>query len=139
FFFFSSRRRHTRFSRDWSSDVCSSDLNYNFLGKKKIAYIISAIAVVLSIVSLSTKGLNPGVDFVGGRSYQVKFDRPVDANEVKEKLEGVFGSAEAKTFGTSDQLRITTKYKVTEESTEVDNEINQMLYHNLKEYLPADL
>lgn len=113
--------------------------NYNFLGKKKIAYIISAIAVVLSIVSLSTKGLNPGVDFVGGRSYQVKFDRPVDANEVKEKLEGVFGSAEAKTFGTSDQLRITTKYKVTEESTEVDNEINQMLYDNLKEYLPADL
>lgn len=113
--------------------------NYNFLGKKKIAYIISVIAVVLSIVSLSTKGLNPGVDFVGGRSYQVKFDRPVDANEVKEKLEGVFGSAEAKTFGTSDQLRITTKYKVTEESTEVDNEINQMLYDNLKEYLPADL
>src|SRR5690554_1363060 len=112
---------------------------YNFLGKKKIAYIISVIAVVLSIVSLSTKGLNPGVDFVGGRSYQVKFDRPVDANEVKEKLEGVFGSAEAKTFGTSDQLRITTKYKVTEESTEVDNEINQMLYDNLKEYLPADL
>lgn len=113
--------------------------NYNFLGKKKMAYIISVIAVVLSIVSLSTKGLNPGVDFVGGRSYQVKFDRPVDANEVKEKLEGVFGSAEAKTFGTSDQLRITTKYKVTEESTEVDNEINQMLYDNLKEYLPADL
>ncbi len=113
--------------------------NYNFLSKKKIAYVISAIAVVLSIVSLSTKGLNPGVDFVGGRSFQVKFDRPVDANEVKEKLEVAFGSAEAKTFGTSDQLRITTKYKVTEESTEVDNEINHMLYDNLKEYLPSDL
>src|SRR5690606_3557449 len=64
--------------------------NYNFLGKKKIAYVISAIAVVLSIVSLSTKGLNPGVDFVGGRSFQVKFDRPVDANEVKERLEVAF-------------------------------------------------
>jgi SecD/SecF fusion protein len=113
--------------------------NYNFLGKKKMAYIISAIAVVLSIVSLSTKGLNPGVDFVGGRSFQVKFDRPVDANEVKEKLEVAFGSAEAKTFGTSDQLRITTKYKVTEESTEVDNEINKMLYDNLQEYLPSSL
>src|SRR5690554_6925323 len=124
----------TSFTEKWFGGT-----NYNFLGKKKIAYIISVIAVVLSIVSLSTKGLNPGVDFVGGRSYQVKFDRPVDANEVKEKLEKVFGSAEAKTFGTSDQLRITTKYKVTEESTEVDNEINQMLYDNLKEYLPADL
>lgn len=113
--------------------------NYNFLGKKKVAYIISILAVIISIVSLSTKGLNPGIDFVGGRSFQVKFDRPVDANEVKEKLEVAFGSAEAKTFGTSDQLRITTKYKVEEESTEVDNEINQMLYDNLKEYLPETL
>src|SRR5690606_21086270 len=101
--------------------------------------LISALAVIISIVSLSTKGLNPGVDFVGGRSFQVKFDRPVDANEVKEKLEVAFGSAEAKTFGTSDQLRITTKYKEEEESTEVYNEINQMIYDNLKEYLPETL
>ncbi|MFA7445620.1 MAG: protein translocase subunit SecDF [Flavobacteriaceae bacterium] len=113
--------------------------NYNFLGKKKLAYIISAIAVLASIATLSTKGLNPGVDFVGGRTYQVKFDKPVDANEIKDKLHLVFGSAEAKTFGSADQLRITTKYKVEEESTEVDNEINQMLYDNLKEYLPTDL
>lgn len=113
--------------------------NYNFLGTKKMAYIISGIAVLISVVALSTKGLNPGVDFVGGRTFQVKFEQPVDANEVKDKLHEVFGSAEAKTFGSSDQLRITTKYKVEEESTEVDNEINQMLYDNLKEYLPASL
>lgn len=113
--------------------------NFNFLGKKKLAYIISGIAVLISIVALSTKGLNPGVDFVGGRTYQVKFDKPVDANEIKDKLHTAFGSAEAKTFGSSDQLRITTKYKVEEESTEVDNEINQMLFDNLKEYLPSTL
>ncbi|HLW42794.1 MAG TPA: protein translocase subunit SecDF [Flavobacterium sp.] len=112
---------------------------FNFLRTKKMAYIISGIAVLISVAALSTKGLNPGVDFVGGRTYQVKFDQPVDANEVKEKLHGVFGSAEAKTFGSADQLRITTKYKVEEESTDVDNEINQMLYENLKEYLPATL
>src|SRR5690606_12847026 len=58
--------------------------NYNFLGKKKLAYIISAIAVLASIATLSTKGLNPGVDFVGGRTFQVKFDKPVDANEIKD-------------------------------------------------------
>lgn len=112
---------------------------FNFLGTKKMAYIISGLAVLIAIAALSTKGLNPGVDFVGGRSYQVKFDQPVDANEIKEKLHGVFGSAEAKTFGSADQLRITTKYKVEEESTEVDNEVNKMLYDNLKEYLPATL
>lgn len=112
---------------------------FNFLGTKKMAYMISGLAVLIAIAALSTKGLNPGVDFVGGRSYQVKFDQPVDANEVKEKLHGVFGSAEAKTFGSADQLRITTKYKVEEESTDVDNEVNKMLYDNLKEYLPATL
>ena len=112
---------------------------FNFLGTKKMAYMISGLAVLIAIAALSTKGLNPGVDFVGGRTYQVKFDQPVDANEVKEKLHGVFGSAEAKTFGSADQLRITTKYKVEEESTVVDNEVNKMLYDNLKEYLPATL
>jgi len=113
--------------------------NYNFLGKKKIAYVISIAAVAIGLALLFTKGLNPGVDFVGGRTYQVKFDKPVDANEIKDKLHLVFGSAEAKTYGSADQLRITTKYKVEEESTEVDNEINQTLYDNLKEYLPASL
>jgi len=112
---------------------------FNFLGTKKLAYIISGVAVLISIVALSTKGLNPGVDFVGGRTYQVKFENPVDANQIKDKLHLAFGSAEAKTFGSADQLRITTKYKVEEESTEVDNEISQMLYDNLKEYLPATL
>lgn len=113
--------------------------NFNFLGKKKISYIVSLIAVVISIGLLSTKGLNPGVDFVGGRTYQVKFDKPVDANEIKDKLHEAFGSVEAKTFGSSDQLRIITKYKVEEESTEVDDEINQMLYNNLQEFLPSTL
>src|SRR5690606_31836837 len=68
-----------------------------------------------------------------------KFDKPVDANEIKDKLHLAFGSAEAKTYGSADQLRITTKYKVEQESTEVDDEINQMLYDNLKEYLPTSL
>ncbi|MBS7321387.1 MAG: protein translocase subunit SecDF [Myroides sp.] len=124
----------TSFTKNWFVGS-----KFNFLGTKKMAYMISGLAVLIAIAALSTKGLNPGVDFVGGRTYQVKFDQPVDANEVKEKLHGVFGSAEAKTFGSADQLRITTKYKVEEESTVVDNEVNKMLYDNLKEYLPATL
>ena len=124
----------TSFTKNWFVGS-----KFNFLGTKKMAYMISGLAVLIAMAALSTKGLNPGVDFVGGRTYQVKFDQPVDANEVKEKLHGVFGSAEAKTFGSADQLRITTKYKVEEESTVVDNEVNKMLYDNLKEYLPATL
>lgn len=124
----------TSFTENWFVGT-----KFDFLRKKNMAYILSGIAVLISIVLLSTKGLNPGVDFVGGRTYQVKFDKPVDANEIKDKLHEAFGSVEAKTFGSSDQLRIITKYKVEEESTEVDDEINQMLYNNLQEFLPSTL
>src|SRR5690606_36888855 len=100
----------TSFTKNWFVGS-----KFTVLATKKMAYMISGLAVLIALAALSTKRLNPGVDFVGGRSYQVKFDQPVDANEIKEKLHGVFGRAEAKTFGSADQLRITTKYKVEEE------------------------
>ncbi len=115
------------------------NLNIDFLGKKKIAYVVSGILVALSIFSLATKGLNQGVDFVGGRTYQVRFDKPVSAPDVTADLVAVFGSAEAKVYGGNDQLKITTKYKVDEEGEGVDKEVNQKLYEGLKKYLPADL
>ncbi|MBP7397803.1 MAG: protein translocase subunit SecDF, partial [Flavobacterium sp.] len=115
------------------------NLNIDFLGKKKISYVVSAILVVLSIFSLTTKGLNQGVDFVGGRTYQVRFDKAVSAPEVTADLVAVFGSAEAKVYGGNDQLKITTKYKVDEEGEGIDKEVNQKLYEGLKKYLPADL
>lgn len=115
------------------------NLNIDFLGKKKIAYAVSGILVALSIFSLATKGLNQGVDFVGGRTYQVRFDKPVSAPEVTADLVAVFGSAEAKIYGNNNQLKITTKYKVDQEGEGVDKEVNQKLYDGLKKYLPADL
>lgn len=115
------------------------NLNIDFLGKKKIAYAVSGILVALSIFSLATKGLNQGVDFVGGRTYQVRFDKPVSAPKVTADLVAVFGSAEAKIYGNNNQLKITTKYKVDQEGEGVDKEVNQKLYDGLKKYLPADL
>ena len=115
------------------------NLNIDFLGKKKIAYVISGLLVALSIFSLTTKGLNQGVDFVGGRTYQVRFDKPVSAPEVTADLVAVFESAEAKIYGNNNQLKITTKYKVDQEGEGVDEEVNRKLYEGLKKYLPADL
>ena len=115
------------------------NLNIDFLGKKKIAYMISGLLVALSIFSLATKGLNQGVDFVGGRTYQVRFDKAVSAPEVTADLVAVFGSAEAKIYGGNNQLKITTKYKIEDEGEGVDKEVNQKLYEGLKKYLPADL
>ncbi|WP_424495057.1 protein translocase subunit SecDF [Salinimicrobium sp. GXAS 041] len=114
-------------------------MNINFLGKRKIGYTISGILVVVSLISLLTQGLNQGVDFVGGRSYTVRFEHAVNPTEIERDLVAEFGSANAKTFGAANQIKVTTKYKVEEEGTEVDNEIRRKLYDALQPNLPADL
>jgi len=110
-----------------------------FLGKRKTAYIVSGVLIVASLVSLTLNGLNQGVDFVGGRSYTVRFDKIVNPTEVESVLVGAFGSVEAKTFGDDNQLKITTKYKVDEEGTAIDVEIYEKLYAGLQAYLPAGI
>jgi len=124
----------TKLTKDWFQN-----LSFDFLGKKKIAYTVSGILVVLSLISLFTKGLNQGVDFVGGRTYQVRFDKSVSAPDITNDLIAVFGSAEAKVFGNDNQLKITTKYKVDDETEGVDKEVNEKLFDALKKHLPADM
>ena len=124
----------TNITKNWFKN-----LNFDFLGKRKIAYVISAILIGFSLFSIFTKGLNLGTDFVGGRTYQVRFDKAVSAPEVAKDLVATFGSAEAKVFGNDNQLKITTKYKVDEEGEGVDRDVNEKLFEALKKYLPADL
>ncbi len=111
------------------------NLNINFLNKRKVAYIVSGTFLVISLGSLFTEGLDQGVDFVGGRTYQVRFAQDVNAAEIGATLKDVFGSADAKTFGASNQLKITTKYKVNETSAEADEEIRLDLYKALQPHL----
>ena len=109
-----------------------SNLNINFLIKRRITYILSSILVFISLASLLTQGLNQGVDFLGGRSYIVRFDKQVSSSDIESNLSSSsIGSAEVKTFGASNQLKITTKYKVDEEGLEVDQEIKEILYQSL--------
>ncbi|WP_299528152.1 protein translocase subunit SecF, partial [uncultured Lutibacter sp.] len=111
-----------------------------FLKRRKIAYVISASVIILGLASLFTNGLNYGVDFVGGRSYVVKFDKTTSATEVAESLKDVFGSApEVKTYGEASQLKVTTKYKIEEEGNHIDDEVQQLLFSGLKQYLPENL
>ena len=114
-------------------------MNSDFLANRKVAYIISGLLIVISLGSLLTQGLNQGVDFVGGRTYTVRFDQDVSPTEVQSILEERFGNAEAKTFGPNNQLKITTNYKVDEEGTSVDEEIQEGLFESLQAYLPGDI
>ena len=116
-----------------------TDMKISFLQKRKVAYIISGILVVLSLASLSINGLNQGVDFVGGRSYTVRFDQVMNPTEVEASLIETFGSAEAKTYGDDNQLKITTKYKIEEEGSSIDQEIYTKLYASLQSFLPDDV
>ncbi len=113
------------------------NINIKFLEKRKVAYMISGAFILLSLGSLFTKGLDQGVDFVGGRTYQVRFAQDVSGSEIAGLLSkpDVFGSAEAKTFGDNNQLKITTKYKVDETGAEVDEEIRKGLYTALQPHL----
>ncbi|QED38919.1 protein translocase subunit SecDF [Antarcticibacterium arcticum] len=126
------------FSTSWTKNILKN-LNIDFLAKKKIAYVISGVLILISIASFMINGLNQGVDFVGGRTYTVRFADDVSPTEVQDDLIAAFGSAEAKTFGANNQLKITTKYKVEDEGEAVDTEIQQMMYDALQSYLPQDV
>ena len=114
--------------------------NVDFLGKKKIAYIISGVIILISLVSIFTKGFTYGVDFTGGRTYVVRFDTPVTAEEVRAAaLEEFDGAVEVKQFGGESQMKITTQYLVEDESTEADAEVENKLYNALKGFFADDL
>ena len=113
------------------------NIDIAFLKKRKMAYIISCILILGSLASLTINGLDQGVDFVGGRTYQVRFDQPVNSAEISATLSdpAVFGSADAKTFGDDNQLKITTKFRIDEASEEADEEMRQTLFNALQPHL----
>ncbi|SIP90856.1 protein translocase subunit SecD [Chryseobacterium sp. RU33C] len=116
----------------------------DFIGKRKYAYIISAVLTVVCIISIATHGFKYGIDFTGGRNYVVRFDKDVKAEDVEEKLVALFktedgknSSVEAKTFGNNKQLKISTDYLIEDESLKADQIIEQKLFEGLKSNLPA--
>ena len=122
---------NTSLSKGWFQNI-----NIQFLRKRKITYVISGAIILGGIASIASIGLKQGVDFKGGRSYVVRFDKTVNASEVSESLKEVFETApEVKTYGSDSQLKITTVYKIEEEGNEVDEEVQTALYTGLKNYL----
>lgn len=125
---------NTSITKNWFKNI-----NVDFLGKRKIAYIISGSLVVIGFVSLMTQGLNYGVDFAGGRTYTVKFEKPIKPTKVAKALNGAFGSLpEVKTYGKQNQLKITTNYEVNNTSEEIDDQIQHKMFDALKSFLPAN-
>jgi SecD/SecF fusion protein len=76
--------------------------------------LFSSIVVVISVISLATNGLDEGM-ICGGRTFQVRFEKPVETETVKAELAKVLDGSRGENFGNSNQLKITTKYKVEDE------------------------
>ena len=117
----------------------------DFLGKRKYSYIISGTLILIALLSIFIKGFTYGVDFTGGRTYVVRFDQPVTAEDVRSATESVFNAAdpessvEVKQFGGESQMKITTSYKVDDESSTVDAEIERMIFDGLKGMFSEDI
>ncbi|NPD46884.1 MULTISPECIES: protein translocase subunit SecDF [unclassified Lentimicrobium] len=112
----------------------------DFLAKRKIAYVISGILIVLSIGSLGVRGLSYGVDFAGGRTYIVRFDQSVNTTDIRESLATEFEQTpEVKTFGADSQVKITTQYLIDDNSDNVDEIIQNKLYTALKGFIGHEI
>lgn len=124
----------TNFTKKWFTN-----LHVGFVKQRKIAYLISSTVIIAGLFSLYTNGLNYGVDFVGGRSYTVRFENTVKPTDISNMLKDEFGSApEVKTYGDDNQLKITTKYKIEEEGNHIDDEVLGLLFTGLKSAFPAN-
>jgi len=92
---------------------------------------------VLSILSLSTRGLNEGIDFVGGRNYTIRFDQAVNPTEIANGLEDKLGGVQVKTYGSNNQVKLSTKYKVNKQGEDIQDEIQNIIYSGVQGLLPA--
>ena len=122
----------TRFTEAWFQNT-----KFDFIGKRKIGYIVSGVMILICVASFATRGLSFGVDFTGGRNYIVRFDQPVNTEDVRNMLEEAFDDAAAQviTFGNENQVRISTKYKVDYADDAVELEIETILFEHLKPLL----
>ncbi|MFH1118359.1 MAG: protein translocase subunit SecDF [Bacteroidota bacterium] len=117
-----------------------TDVHINFIGIRKKLYIVSGTVILIGMVSLFTKGLNFGVDFTGGRTYIVRFDKEVRTGDVRTALSKQFGEApEVKTFGAGSQVKITTKYMIEDDTRIVDSLVETKLFEGVKQFYTTSM
>lgn len=110
----------------------------NFLGARKVGYLIPAAIIVLGAISMSTIGLNNGIDFTGGRNYVIRFAQDVKTDEVRNLLDTQLeGSVSVIQIGTPDQVRVSTNYKIDNNDPAIDQEIESKIFEGVKSLLPA--
>lgn len=136
---YTKRERHFNYFTGLSKSIFRK-AHFNFVGARKIAYVISVV-VLLGGIGSFIHGFDYGVEFDGGRSYTVKFDQKHTVAEVREKLKSYFNGEYpvVKTIGQENQLNITTAYLIKEPGKEIEVKVLHQLYQGLKDanFIPA--
>ena len=128
------------------------NIHFDFVAARKWAYCLSGALVIFAILGLEPHlfgRLNLGIDFSGGRNYVVRFDNNINTQDVRENLEDVFKATleEGETFGINvitygndaNQVRISTNYRIHEETAEADEQIEALLYEGCKPFLGENI
>lgn len=116
------------------------NVKINFLAKRKVYFSIVGVVMVVCIASLAIRGLNKGIDFTGGQVFVVRFEQPVSSVEVHESLAPHFdGTAEVKTYGNDNQVRIATNYGIDNTGEGAQEDIETRLYEGVKKFLPESV
>ncbi len=134
------------FSRKWSENWLTN-VHFDFIGKRKISYVVSGALILIGAVSLLIQGLNLGVEFTGGRTFVVRFDQNVTAEQVRAQLQEAFADAEdaanasfeVKQYGDENQMRIVTQYKHDDTSEATTEEVEVLIYNALKPLYTYDI
>lgn len=122
----------------WSANTLKN-ANYGFVQNRKKFYIVSAVFLLIGMGSMLTKGFSLGVDFQGGRTYTVRYDQPIDLEEVRANLNETFElNTEVKIYGAENQVRVTTTYHIDETSDEADKEVLDKLNDGLSRIASND-
>ena len=133
---YTSKNRHFEYFTAVSRGVFKN-ANFKFIEFRKYAYILSIVVLIGGIASFFN-GFDEGVEFAGGRSFTVKFDKTVNIEEVRNDLKAVFGEAPIiKTVDTKNQINITTSYKIKDQGNNIDQEVEALLFKGLSKQLPA--
>jgi len=131
------RNKELHFSIKLTANILKNT-HIDFIGMRKYFYAASIFVTVIGIGSLFVRGLNLGIDFTGGRTYVIRFDNPVKTEDVAKDLTPLFeGVPQVVTYGSDNQVKITTSYKINE--TGVDDEIDTKLYDGLRTMLGPDV
>ncbi|MBL0743426.1 protein translocase subunit SecDF [Chryseolinea lacunae] len=122
------------FSQGWSKNLFRS-INVNFIGNRKIYYSVSGAIIIAGMTMLAFKGFNYGVDFKGGRTYVIEFQKPLTAQTIRESLTASFEAApEVKTFGGATKYKITTSYLIDDDSDEATAQAEHKLNEGLGKF-----